>query len=156
MRRAPHRPNADSHHKRGKIVRAYADPAPRTRPRKIGLKEVACPEGCAIGQPCMSSKGKVLTAGHASRRRMAGRLDNERREAEGTFVAQPYPERTPGPREDPNGPLCETCGLHVQTFPDPKTERTLLVVHTKHGFAPSGVNRACPGSRQEVCDGEPS
>lgn len=152
MKRAAHRPEADSHHKRGKVVRAFADPVISSNRRKtVQLLEVECAEcKAAIGVPCTTASGKVLTSGHTARRRMATRLDNERREAEGTLVAPAYPERVPGPREDPDGPLCEPCGLHVQTMPDPKQERLLLVVHTKHGFAPGEKNRACPGSRQPV------
>lgn len=63
----------------GSILPADARPVPGV----VGLREVRCPDCEAeVGQPCIGANGRVLSGGHASRRRMANRARNARLEAE--------------------------------------------------------------------------
>lgn len=152
MKRAPMQPN---HVKQGRIMSAFADPPPRTKPRATQMKEVACPECSAgVGDVCLTSKGTVLASSHTSRRRMAGRLDNERREAAGTLVAPAYPPRAPGPREDPNGTHCPYCGLTIRMAVT-ATGFKVLDTHTSKGTSPSHRVTKCPGSRVRPKDLRP-
>lgn len=146
---------ANNHHSheryRGKVAGAYADPLPIPRRKKVTIVEVACPDCRAeVGdRTCFKADGTPVQSAHTARKRMATRLDNERREAEGTLVAPVHRERVPGPLEDPQGPECPYCGLRLRTLPDPHAERLLLPLHTTKGTRPSGPkHRACPGSHQ--------
>jgi hypothetical protein len=84
-----------------------------------------------------------------SRRRMATRLDNEKREAEGTLKARDPLDRTPGSREDLGGPECTTCGLRIKKVKN-RDGRWSLAVHTAQGQQPSEKHRACPESGRVV------
>lgn len=58
----------------------YIPDVPKAKAHRVSLRAVECPDCKAdLGEPCRSSTGKVMNAGHRSRKRLATRLDNESR-----------------------------------------------------------------------------
>lgn len=58
----------------------YVPNVPKAPRHRVSLRVVECPDCLAgLGEPCRSSTGKAMNAGHRSCKRLATRLDNESR-----------------------------------------------------------------------------
>jgi hypothetical protein len=103
---------------------------------------VPCPScKVGVGVKCVTAAGKE-TGTHPSRRRMAIRADNARREAEGTLTVR----RGPPQIDTEHGRRCPWCGLMVRLAK--KTMDPTLVSHTPGGQKPTQrTEPACAGSR---------
>lgn len=112
------------------ITSESGETMPSFTKRKVNYRTVVCPDCKArIGDGCFNPETGKDASYHASRRRMATRLDNELRDAE--VVTDWRKVRKPGRREDPDGVVCPgPCGLTIRADSEGKP-----MAHTLSGKA---------------------
>ena len=144
----PGHPSHGSRSRAAKMNKVY-DQSSVKNARRVSMLTVRCPDcGADLGEPCLNKQGSPMTSVHAVRKRLATRLDNQRREDEGTLSPDLFPVRKRGSMEtdDEGVEVCSYCGLRIKL-----NKHGRRVKHTPHGNQRFNIQDIhCPGSDEQV------